>query len=61
MLHYSKDNNNGCSLATIRALSPYDILIDENGDYLNVINDYYQPIIENQVPVEKIPLFRLEL
>ncbi|NJC20158.1 MULTISPECIES: SusC/RagA family TonB-linked outer membrane protein [Butyricimonas] len=55
MLHYSKDNNNGCSLATIQALSPYDMLIDENGDYLNVINDYYQPIIENQVPVEKFP------
>ncbi len=55
MLHYSHSNNNGCSLGDIQRLSPYDMLKDENGNYTNVINDYYQPIIENQVPVEKFP------
>lgn len=55
MLHYSKDNNNGCSLTDIQNLSPYDMLKDEAGNYTNVIRDYYQPIIDNQVPVDRFP------
>lgn len=55
MLHYSKDNNNGCSLADIQSLSPYDMLKDEAGNYTNIIRHYYQPIIDNQVPVDRFP------
>ena len=55
MLHYDKADNSGCSLGDIQNLSPYDMLKDESGNEVNVINDYYQPIIDNQVPKELFP------
>lgn len=55
MLHYVKDRNDGCSLGDIQNLSPYDMLKNEDGSYTDVINDYYQPIIDNQVPKELFP------
>lgn len=55
MFQYTNRNNSGNSLSDIRSLSPYDMLADENGKFINVINTYYQPIIDKQVPVSKFP------
>ncbi len=55
MFRYAKEQNDGCSLSDIQNLSPYDMLKNEDGSYTNVVNDYYQPIIDDQVPTELFP------
>ncbi len=47
-------HNNGVSLYDIQALSPYDLLIDKDGTYTN-INQYYWPVLQQQVPVNSFP------
>ncbi|MBO9632333.1 MAG: TonB-dependent receptor plug domain-containing protein, partial [Chitinophagaceae bacterium] len=55
MAQYQEMNNSGLNIGDIKSLSPYDMLLDPNGNYTNVINSYYQPIIDKLVPVYKFP------
>ncbi|MCR8668940.1 SusC/RagA family TonB-linked outer membrane protein [Aestuariibaculum sp. M13] len=55
MLQKNEITSNGVSLSDIQALSPYDMLRDENGDLTNITTNYYWPIIENMVPTELFP------
>lgn len=45
---------NGATLSELKNLSPYDMLLDDNGQYTN-ITQYYWPVIERQVPKSKFP------
>lgn len=39
--------NDGVSLADIRRLHPYQRLLDEDGNYVSMVKDYYLPIIDD--------------
>ncbi len=54
MLLYTDAKNNGVSLGDIQGMSPYEMLINENGD-LNNINRYYWPIMQRFVPMNLFP------
>lgn len=49
MFQYNKENLNGVSLAEIQGMSPYDMLIGENGEYLHIQKDVYLPIITRYI------------
>ncbi|MGN0281852.1 MAG: SusC/RagA family TonB-linked outer membrane protein [Prevotella sp.] len=55
MIHYKRDDNSGSSLSTIQKLSPYDMLLDASGNTTDIINSYYKPIIDTQVPKDDFP------
>ena len=54
MFQYKKLDNSGSSNG-ILSLSPYDMLVDENGARLPVTYGYYTPILERHVPTENFP------
>ncbi|MBC9933024.1 SusC/RagA family TonB-linked outer membrane protein [Chitinophaga qingshengii] len=54
MLAYKDARNNGVSLGDIQGLSPYDMLVNPDGSYTD-INQYYRPILERLVPMNKFP------
>lgn len=54
MLQYNDIHNSGVTLSDIQGLSPYDMLLDEEGHYAN-INRYYWPMMERLVPMEAFP------
>lgn len=46
MVQYDNNRYSGTTLAEIQNLSPYDMLVDDQGDYLHVQNGLYMPAIE---------------
>lgn len=54
MLNYNNENNSGVNLGTIQGLSPYDLLKNVDGSLTN-IPQYYWPIMERFVPMERFP------
>lgn len=51
---YKKSNNDGVGLSDIQNMSPYDMLVNTDGSLTN-INQYYWPIMERLVPMDKFP------
>lgn len=49
MVQYDKSMNNGLTLADIQKMSPYDMLVDNNGDYLHVQNNLYLPLVDRYI------------
>ncbi len=49
MVQYDYAKNNGVTLAEIQEMSPYDMLLDENGNYTHVQKDLYLPIIDRYI------------
>jgi len=54
MLQYNEAHNNGVDLSTIQGMSPYEMLVNEDGSLTN-IHQYYMPIIERYVPTHLFP------
>ncbi|MEG2780350.1 MAG: SusC/RagA family TonB-linked outer membrane protein [Bacteroidales bacterium] len=54
MFQYSSIRNNGVNLADIQEISPYDMLIGENGEYLHVQKDLYLPIIDRYITQQNV-------
>lgn len=54
MLQYNEIDNSG-SRNGILGLFPYDMLVGENGERISVPHNYYMPILERHVPMEKFP------
>lgn len=46
MVQYDKSESQGLSLSDIQSLSPYDMLVDNKGDYVHVQRDLYLPLID---------------
>jgi TonB-linked SusC/RagA family outer membrane protein len=54
-LSYKEESNNGVSLGDIQSWVPHQMLLDENGDYINIPNGMnYLPAMTT-VPFEKFP------
>lgn len=56
MVQYKESHNNGTSLSNIKSLSPYDMLIGTNGEYLpvnGVAGLYYNKMMERHIPIDK--------
>ncbi len=49
MYQYDQSNFNEMSLATIQNMSPYDMLLDDSGNYLHVQNNLYLPIVDRYI------------
>lgn len=49
MFQYNTARNNGVTLAEIQSLSPYDMLIGENGEYLHTPKNLYLPLVERYI------------
>jgi TonB-linked SusC/RagA family outer membrane protein len=49
MFQYNDSNNNGVSLSDIQAMSPYDMLLNEDGSYADVQRGLYMPLIDRFV------------
>ncbi len=49
MVQYDYAKNNGVTLAEIQEMSPYDMLLDYNGNYTHVQKDLYLPIIDRYI------------
>ncbi|WP_321281029.1 SusC/RagA family TonB-linked outer membrane protein [Marinifilum fragile] len=49
MFQYNDRNNNGVSLSDIQAMSPYDMLLNEDGSYADVQRGLYMPLINRFV------------
>ncbi|MBQ3522043.1 MAG: SusC/RagA family TonB-linked outer membrane protein [Bacteroidales bacterium] len=49
MFQYDYAKQNGTTLAEIQEMSPYDMLLDENGNYTHVQKDLYLPIIDRYI------------
>ena len=49
MFQYNYVNNNGVTLNDIQAISPYDMLLNEDGSYKNVQYGLYMPLINRFV------------
>lgn len=54
MYQYDKSKGNGLSLGEIQRLSPYDMLLGENGEYLHTPFDIYLPVIQRYVTDQNI-------
>ena len=54
MLQYNEIDNSGSGNGILN-LSPYDMLVGENGERLSVNTDYYTPILERHVPIDNFP------
>ncbi|MEG0519132.1 MAG: SusC/RagA family TonB-linked outer membrane protein [Bacteroidales bacterium] len=54
MFQYSSARNNGVNLAAIQEISPYDMLVGENGEYLHVQKDLYLPIIDRYITQQNV-------
>lgn len=56
MFQYQKSNNNGATLADIQGMSPYDMLMNEDGSYnTNLPYEYYLPTVNNLIPIQRFP------
>ena len=49
MFQYNTARKNGVTLGEIQNMSPYDMLIGENGEYLHVQNNLYLPVLERYI------------
>ncbi|MBP3342984.1 MAG: SusC/RagA family TonB-linked outer membrane protein [Bacteroidales bacterium] len=49
MVQYDKSKNRGLGLADIQKMSPYDMLVDNNGNYLHVQNNLYLPLVDRYI------------
>lgn len=49
MFQYNTARKNGATMADILSLSPYDMLIGENGEYLHVQKNLYLPVIDRYI------------
>lgn len=54
MVMYNKLKNSGVGLSDLQNMSPYDMLINPDGTLAN-INQYYWPIMQRLVPMDKFP------
>lgn len=54
MLQYTDTHNNGVGLGDIQGMSPYEMLIEQDGSLAN-IHRYYMPIMERFIPMELFP------
>ncbi len=54
MVQFNDIHNSGVSLDDIQGLAPYDMLLDNDGNYTN-INRYYWPAMVRYVPMDKFP------
>lgn len=54
MVQYNKIKNNGAA-SEILSLSPYDMLVDENGVRTKLSGSFYTPILDRWVPTEAFP------
>ncbi len=50
-LQYMENANSGATLTEVGELSPYEMLLDENGDYASQVRKY-NPIVVGMLPVE---------
>ncbi len=48
MTKFVSNNNSGATLGEIRSLSPYERLVDNNGDFVPVVGSHYQDFVETQ-------------
>lgn len=56
MLRYQEGDDSGVSAGDITALQRYDMLVDENGQPMNMnYLQYYQPLLNSSVPVSSFP------
>ena len=64
MVQYNSVDNSGINATgdyysltygSIQELSPYDMLVDENGNRTNLAGTFYQPILDRYVPTENFP------
>lgn len=46
MVQYDKSESKGLTLAGIQEMSPYDMLVDQNGEYIHVQNNLYLPLVD---------------
>lgn len=49
MFQYNNAYSNGVTLAEIQAMSPYDMLLGENDEYLHVPKDLYLPVVQRYI------------
>lgn len=54
MLLYNKNYNNGVTLGDIQGMSPYEMLVNDDGSLAN-ISRFYWPIMERFVPMDRFP------
>ena len=54
MLLGNQSKNSGVSLSDIQGMSPYEMLINQDGTYTN-INQYYMPLLRRFVPMNQFP------
>ena len=55
MFQYNKLSNNGVTLEDIQGISPYEMLLNGDGSYTDVTNNYYTPALVRYVPMAKFP------
>ncbi len=51
-INYNKNNNSGYGLS---GLAPYEMLLDDNGDYVRYQRNYYDAYLSQNVPLEAFP------
>ena len=51
-INYTKRNNSGYGLS---GMAPYEMLVDENGDYIKYDYNYYSAYLNKNVPLENFP------
>ncbi len=49
MFQYTDEQENGISLSDIKDMSPYDMLVDDSGNYCNVQKNLYLPVIKRYI------------
>lgn len=54
MVQYTDASNNGVSLSDIQGISPYEMLVNEDGS-LTDIHRYYTPVMDRFVPMSRFP------
>jgi len=47
MSKFVQSTNNGASLSDIKSMSPYERLVDENGDYTVMVGNHYQEFVDS--------------
>ena len=58
--NYTKNDNSGFGLSRntssgVLRLTPYEMLVDENGDYIRYYDFFYEPYIKKMVPAAEFP------
>lgn len=52
---YVMGENSGYDISNLRNWSRYDMLVNPDGSYTDVINRWYQPIVDRNIAVENFP------